>query len=337
MSMPSPAAVRLALTTGASLLGVLSMAAGPAGAAGSPAAGGPAGGDGGGATFTATVILSGSSLHHTFRPDGTGTPTTEALSNPDDISRLGQDLFVGFQNGVGPQGQANPEGDLDSTVVELTLSGRPVAQWDVVGKTDGVTADPASGLVIATVNEDANSSLYTIDPGVASTGAVRHYAYNEPLPHFGGTDAISIDDGHIFISASAPGTTGQPAPQPTYPAVYSVSLDPTTLVATVSPLFDDEATATVATVTSPHAGQPVTLALTDPDSNEVVPVSGPGSPGTSWSPARETSSRSTWATPWGPSPGSGCCRSPSRSTTRHGRPPPPAGCTRPTRPTTRWT
>jgi len=269
-----PPRLRVAKATGAALFAVLVWVAGPAAAVG---AGSSAGGHTAG--FWATEILSGSSLHHTFRPDGTGPPITAALSNPDDISRLGDDLFVGFQNGVGPQGQANPQGDLDSTVVELALSGQPVAQWDVVGKTDGVTADPATGTVIATVNEDANSSLYTIDPRVASAAAVRHYTYNEALPHFGGTDAISVDDGHLFVSASAPGTTGSPAPQPTYPAVYAVSLDPTTKVATVSPVFDDEAMATVANTTDPEAGHPVALALTDPDSNEVVPVSGPRFPG----------------------------------------------------------
>jgi hypothetical protein len=156
------------------------------------------------------------------------------------------------------------------------MSGTPLGQWDVAGKADGVTADPSSGLVIATVNEDANSALSTINPTSASAaGAVHRYAYNEPLPHFGGTDAISVGQGRILISASAPGTTGQPAPQPTYPAVYSVTLDPTTSTATVSPLFDDEATATVADVQSPQFGHSTTRALTDPDSNEVVPIEGP--------------------------------------------------------------
>ena len=32
---------------------------------------------------------------------------TEPLTNPDDITLLGNDIFVGFQNGVGPQGQAS--------------------------------------------------------------------------------------------------------------------------------------------------------------------------------------------------------------------------------------
>jgi hypothetical protein len=53
--------------------------------------------------------------------------------------------------------------------------------------------------------------------------------------------------------------------------VYSVWLNPATAVATVSPVFFDESTATVANIGGPSFGQPVALALTDPDSNEVVP------------------------------------------------------------------
>jgi hypothetical protein len=227
----------------------------------------------GSSVYTVHVILSGSTLTHTFTPAGTATPKKEALTNPDDITRLGDRIFVGFQNGVGPQGQASSDGNLDSTIVELKMNGDPVAQWDVQGKADGVTADPETGMVIATVNEDANSSLYTIDPNAGKgRDGVTHYRYNKPLPHQGGTDAISIYRGQIFISASAPGTTGAPAPQPTYPAVYSVRLDPMTGVAKVSELFFDEARATVANVNSPSYGTTVKLALTDPDSNEVVPA-----------------------------------------------------------------
>ena len=40
-----------------------------------------------------------------------------------------------------------------------------------------------TGDVIATVNEDANSSLYTIDPDAPAGAQVTHYNYNEPLPH----------------------------------------------------------------------------------------------------------------------------------------------------------
>jgi hypothetical protein len=201
---------------------------------------------------------------------------TETLTDPDDITLLSDELFVGFQNGVGPQGQASTDGNLDSTIVELSLTDHVMGQWDVVGKTDGVTADPALEGVIATVNEDANSALYTIRPlATTAAGVVTKYAYSEVLPHGGGTDAISIYNNKILISASAPGTNGLPAPQPTYPAVYSVTLDSNTQMAKVSPLFYDEDSATIANVNSVQFGKSTQLALTDPDSNEVVPFDGP--------------------------------------------------------------
>jgi hypothetical protein len=241
--------------------------------AGPPASAAP-GGDWHASGLTAQTILSGNSLTHSFTVAGTSTVSSEPLSSPDDITRLGRDIFVGFQNGVGPQGQSSPTGNLDSTIVEMTLSGQPVAQWDVQGKADGVTADPDAHTVIATVNEDANSSLYVITPGPG--GSAHHYSYSEALPHDGGTDAISVLEGRLLISASAPGTTGSlPAPQPTFPAVYAVALDPWSSVATVTPFFGDEDPAVVANVGTTQTGKTVRLGLTDPDSNEIVPQDGP--------------------------------------------------------------
>jgi hypothetical protein len=141
-----------------------------------------------------------------------------------------------------------------------------VHQWDLRGKIDGLTADRRSGRLVATVNEDANSSLYTIRP---SAGLVSHYVYDKPLAHHGGTDAISFDNGRMLVSASAPGTTGKAAPQPGYPAVYVVSLNKANHVANTHPLFYNESRATAAN--GPHFGHPVTLGLTDPDSDQIVP------------------------------------------------------------------
>jgi hypothetical protein len=248
--------VTMATTTGA----YASMGAVPATAAKAP--------------FHVTQILHGTSLHHSYTTSESATTHSETLSDPDDISRWGNDLFVGFQNGVGPQGQASTDGNLDSTVVEVTLSGHVIAQWDVRGKTDGVTADPGLG-VLATVNEDAHSALYLIRPGQPATSASTRYSYSEPLPHKGGTDAISVKDGQIFISASAPGTTGAAAPLPSYPAVYTVKLDVATKVAAVTPVFFDESSATVANKGTSDYGTSTKLALTDPDSSEIVPSPGP--------------------------------------------------------------
>ncbi len=224
------------------------------------------------ARFAVRPILFGSKLHHTFVLAGSTKRRSEPLTQPDDITHMGHDLFTAFQNGIGPQGQASPDGNTDSTIVEFTTAGQVIRQWDVKGKCDGLTADPARHFVIATVNEDANSSIYTITPRAARGTQIRHYRYNvHPLPHNGGTDAISIYHGLVLISASAPGTVGAAAPQPTYPAVYSVTFDPATRVATVTPVFFDEAPARVANTDSADHGKVVRLALTDPDSNEVVP------------------------------------------------------------------
>jgi hypothetical protein len=230
----------------------------------------PASAHTGGPTYYVRQILSGQSLHHWYTRAGSRKQHRESLTQPDDITMTGGHLFTGFQNGVGPQGQASTDGNRDSTIVEFAPNGTVIHQWDIRGKCDGLTADPYTGQVIATVNEDANSSLYRVDPW---SGQVTHYSYSKPLPHHGGTDAISFYNGQMLISASALGTTGAAAPNPAYPAVYSVILDPAKHVAFFRALFYDESSATAAN--GAHFGKTVKLALTDPDSNEVVSPSAP--------------------------------------------------------------
>jgi hypothetical protein len=217
--------------------------------------------------LTVHQIVFGELLHHTFTPAGGGAAKTERLSQPDDIVALGGHIYVGFQNGVGSQGEQSGSGNLDGTLVEITPAGHVVKQWDVTGKIDGMGADSATGRVFATVNEDSKSSLY-----VFSGGTVTHYTYApSPLPHMGGTDAVSVLSGKILVSASAPGTSGT-APK-NAAAVYVVTLNASSKTATVAPLFAINASATAVNGTS--AGKTVTLALTDPDSNYVVPSSSP--------------------------------------------------------------
>jgi hypothetical protein len=218
-------------------------------------------------TLALKQIVQGTTLKHSYQPDGKGAVRTESLSQPDDIETLAGNLYVGFQNGVGSQGEAAPSGNLDSTLVEFTPAGSVVKQWDVTGKIDGMGVDSATGQVIASVNEDLKSSLYTV-----SGGTVTHYTYTpSSLPHLGGTDAVAVYNGKILISASAPGTSGK-APA-SVPAVFAVTLNAGANTAAVAPLFADNAAATG--VNAPHAGQQVTLGLTDPDSNGLVPSSSP--------------------------------------------------------------
>jgi hypothetical protein len=215
-------------------------------------------------TLSVKQIVLGTTLKHNFQPNGKGAAKSESLSQPDDIVPLGGNIYVGFQNGVGSQGEASTSGNLDSTLVEFTPSGSVVSQWDVTGKIDGMGA--GSGQVFATVNEDSKSSLYTV-----SGATVTHYAYTPSLPHLGGTDAVAVYNGKILISASAPGTDGK-APA-SAPAVYAVTLNAGAKTAAVAPFFADNATATG--VNGSNSGKKVTLALTDPDSNAVVPSTSP--------------------------------------------------------------
>lgn len=254
------------------LLASAAAAAVPAGLLGTGTASAAPSQRSGTGSYTVTRLASGKSLTHRYTPAGSHQSKTEPLTQPDDITTLWGNVYAAFQNGVGPQGQASKDGNLDSTVVELTPGGRVVHQWDLRSKVDGIGADPLTGRVIATVDEDGHSSLYTIAPRRPG-GQVQHYTYNRLL-HNGGTDAVSFYQGQVLISASAPGTTGGPAaPNAAYPAVYAVSLNSRTHVATVQPVFSDEASATA--VNGSKAGTKVKLALTDPDSNAVVPKVAP--------------------------------------------------------------
>jgi hypothetical protein len=217
--------------------------------------------------LTSQQIVFGELLKHSFQPGGTGAMKTERLSQPDDIAAAGGHLYVGFQNGVGSQGEPSGSGNLDSTLIEITPAGHLVKQWDVTGKIDGMGADSATGRVFLSVNEDSKSSLY-----VLSGGTITHYTYTQsPLPHMGGTDAISVLNGKILISASAPGTSGT-APK-NAPAVYVVTLNASAKTAALAPFFAINASATA--VNGTNAGKTVALALTDPDSNTVVPSGSP--------------------------------------------------------------
>ena len=208
--------------------------------------------------FTSTLFVNAVSLTHRV-----GTATRPVVG-PDDMAYLGGHIFVGFQNSVGSMGEASPLGK-QSTIVEFDLQGHKLAQWDVVGKNDGLGADPATNRLIATVNEDGNSSVYVIDPTAGSTPV--HYHYSGKLPHGGGTDAVTVYDGKVLITASAPDSKVKSAP-----AVYRVSFDSASHVASFHQVFIDEAKASVANTKRSTSGKTRRLALTDPDSSAVVPA-----------------------------------------------------------------
>jgi hypothetical protein len=183
---------------------------------------------------------------------------------PDDLTAMNGHLYTNFQNGVAADGTPSAKGATTSTVVEFDMQGHETNAWSLTGRCDGLTADPINGRLIATVNEDANSYLVTIAPNAPEASAVTTYTYS-PSPAdasgTGGTDSIAIDGTHIYLAHSNPAAS-------TEPAVYEATLEGTT--ASLARVFAANDTATNAVT-----GAPTTLALTDPDSNTIVPPQSP--------------------------------------------------------------
>ncbi|MET4783295.1 hypothetical protein [Glaciihabitans sp. UYNi722] len=226
------------------------------------------------ATVAGTAMLSMAALpataatlrpaHHSFVVHSFKAVGIE--SNPDDITRLGGSLYVTFQNGVGPLGEASPSGATASSIQQYSLDGVAGRSWSVTGKVDGLTADPSNDRLLLTANEDGNSAFLTLDP--SDSAAAKRYTY-QGLNHGGGTDAIVVTGRSITVSASNPSN-------PAGAAAYRVTLEGT--VARLTPVVNDNSVAISANPAA--AGAPVQLSLTDPDSNQVVPRSSPRFGGT---------------------------------------------------------
>jgi hypothetical protein len=197
------------------------------------------------------------------------TGKSEELTDPAGLTQYDGSLYAAFTNGVGSQGQASASGNLDSTIVEFTPGGSVEAKWDVAGQAGGLAANPATGAIIVTVNAAGDSSIYSIAPG----GPVTHYAYSEALPSKGGTGEATYYNGQLLVTGSAPA-----APAATSPAVYSVTLNQTTKVATIKPYYWDNSAAKIAN-DSGSGGDPlgtnVSLDLTSPSSISVLAATAP--------------------------------------------------------------
>jgi hypothetical protein len=194
---------------------------------------------------------------------------SSSASKPDDITRLGNTIFATYQNNAGPDGM--PTGST-STVVAYRPDGSQRGSWSLLGRCDGLTADPEWGIVIATVNEDSSSSVYTINPDARPSRQLRHYMYSpDPMDlSGGGTDAITILDGQVFVSASNPSPDTVSGSTFSRPALFRLKIPRHGSTAFLTPAFADNAQATDAV-----SGQSVTLNLSDADSNATVPSSSP--------------------------------------------------------------
>jgi hypothetical protein len=189
-------------------------------------------------------------------------------TKPDDITKLGDLLYVTYRNNAGNDG--TPAGSTSTIVAFDQRTGAVRGTYILPGRCDGLTADPEHNRLLASVNEDLNSSLFVIRPG---NPVARQYTYS-PSPAQtgsdgtnGGTDSIAVSpDGTIYIAHSNPDVS-LPAPNNTA-AVYKVSLHGDT--AKLRPVFGVNDLAEVINP-APNTPPAVALGLTDPDSNRFLP------------------------------------------------------------------
>lgn len=208
-------------------------------------------------------------------PSGFTTQTyvsgTSKLSKPDDITTLNGNMYVAYQNGVPSKGGKGTNGATQSTIVEYNKSGKMINKWNITGKCDGMTADSANNRILASVNEDGNSSLYLIMPGQSTA---QHLKYSpdpsasstpSPLGTGGGTDSIAVVNGKVYITASAPAAD---ANGKTYSktALFQANINTAKGTVTLSSVLKDNAKATNA-----MTGKSEMLNLSDPDSSIQVP------------------------------------------------------------------
>jgi hypothetical protein len=175
-------------------------------------------------------------------------------TSPDSIVTDDKYVYVGYQNDSLPDGSNGKS----STIVQYTWDGDIVQTFTIVGHCDGLRIDPATHLVWATVNEDANAVLYIINP---KSDAIVSYAFTS-APHGGGYDDLAFTNGMVFVAASNPMLNS--AGVNTAPALAQITISGGKLVLT--PVLMGDATALDTTT-----NQQVTLNEIDPDSLSLDP------------------------------------------------------------------
>jgi hypothetical protein len=166
--------------------------------------------------------------------------------DPDSIAILDGHVFVGYGDGVAPDGSDGKS----STIVEYKPNGDMVTTYTVLGHNDGLRANPSTHLLWAMQNEDANPNLVIIDP---KNGTQTMYTFG-PTPHGGGYDDISFRGNDVFLSCSNPSNNPNNAP-----AIVKAQISGN--MVNVTPVLSGTATA----IDIP-TDTPIALNLQDPDS-----------------------------------------------------------------------
>ena len=175
----------------------------------------------------------------------TNPPNT---TQPDSIVAWGDDIIVGFENGVAKDGSDGKS----STIVEFSASGEVKRSFSVPGHNDGLRI-VGDGKLWAVQNEDANPNLVVID---LESGGQTPYTF-APTPHGGGYDDIIVVGGEVYLTASNPNLNASGVN--VFPALVRARLSNGNVL--LEPVLNGNAAAT-----DIASGATVTLNLTDPDS-----------------------------------------------------------------------
>ncbi len=128
-------------------------------------------------------------------------------TSPDSVEFGDGSLWIAYQNGADTTGASG-----SSTVARYSTSGTILSTWSIRGNVDGLRIDPASGLVWALQNNDANAALTVINP---VTNGTTSYSYGTSYTANGNSLTRGFDDavfknGQVYLSETNPATSSDP-------------------------------------------------------------------------------------------------------------------------------
>lgn len=139
-----------------------------------------------------------------------------SYQNPDGVAVDQGHVFLDYQNVTEKDGSDHKT----STVVEYSMSGQRLREFNIPGHSDGLRVDPTTHLLWALSNENKNPILTIIDP--ASQEPLSEYTFSPPAHEGGYDDLYFLRSGqHPFLSASNP--TLDKHGKNKYPSVYQVT------------------------------------------------------------------------------------------------------------------
>lgn len=187
-----------------------------------------------------------------------------STSRPDSIEQMGNTVFIAYQNAGEVKDGSVP--GVQNAVVQYDLSGNVMKTYSVPGHVDGLLARTDTSTLWAMANEDGNPELTIID--LVNGSQITYQATVNPTAHGGGYDDMQLINGVVYVTASNPAAPG------VAPTVVSLTLNKNGTTFDVTPVLAGNAQATDITPSiggsaNPNLNKPVTLNLSDPDSEGI--------------------------------------------------------------------